>query len=54
MNSIIKEQLKKCTFQLPMYDDNTTSLFIPKQSNEVKKEIESDINKTISKLKNKK
>lgn len=39
MNNIIKEQLKKCSFKLPPYDDSTTSLFIPKQSAEVKKEI---------------
>lgn len=39
MNDIIKKELEKCNFELPYYDDNTISLFIPKQGNKINKEI---------------
>lgn len=39
MNNIIKKELDKCKKILPEYDENTTYIFIPRQSTEIKKEI---------------
>lgn len=39
INSIIKKELDKCKNILPEYDENTTYIFIPRQSTEIKKEI---------------
>lgn len=39
MNNIIKKELAKCKNILPEYDENTTYIFIPRQSTEIKKEI---------------
>ena len=33
MNKFVKEQLKKCNVEMPLWDDNTTHIIIPYQSN---------------------
>lgn len=42
MNKWIKQQLNKCNFDLPSYDDDTTNIIIPKKTidNIVKKSKE--------------